>query len=534
MDQIKELPKKILEWWNKFNTRQRTIIISIAAGVVLALALLVTLLTKKEYVLLATCESTTEAAEITELLESNQMTYKTNTEGTQVYILEKQKGPANLLLGANNIPTMSYTIDKVTEGGFSTTESDKQKRYKIFLQDAMEEDLESNELIKKATVQLDIPEDDGTLIAQDKESFAAITLTLEGEMTEDAAGAIARFVATALGNETTDNVTIIDTKGNLLFSGEDTSTTNGITANNQLSMKKKAEDLVKGEVRSVLLGTDLYDSIEVASNLDLDFSTTKNVSHQYSAPEGASQGLLSHEDTYQSDSTGSVGGPPGTTSNDSDNNTSYQIQNYNDSSESITQESRDYLPNEDVTEQTVPPGLIQYDSSSVGIAAKRLHIYKEEDVEAQGLLTDMTWDEFKAANEEQVKLDVDEELYSVVHTATGIPVENISIVAYEVPVFIDREGLDVEATDVIQIVIIVIILGLLAFVILRSMRSAKAAETEEELSVESLLQSTPAETLEDIELEEKSETRKLIEKFVDENPEAVANLLRNWLTEDWG
>ena len=146
----------------------------------------------------------------------------------------------------------------------------------------------------------------------------------------------------------------------------------------------------------------------------------------------------------------------------------------------------------------------------------------------------MSWDEFKAANEEQVKLEVDEELYSVVHTATGIPLENISIVAYEVPVFIDREGLDVEATDVIQIVIIVIILGLLAFVILRSMRSAKAAEPEEELSVESLLQSTPAEVLEDIELEEKSETRKLIEKFVDENPEAVASLLRNWLTEDWG
>ena len=35
-------------------------------------------------------------------------------------------------------------------------------------------------------------------------------------------------------------------------------------------------------------------------------------------------------------------------------------------------------------------------------------------------------------------------------------------------------------------------------------------------------------------LEEKSETRKMIEKFVDENPEAVASLLRNWLSEDWG
>ena len=38
----------------------------------------------------------------------------------------------------------------------------------------------------------------------------------------------------------------------------------------------------------------------------------------------------------------------------------------------------------------------------------------------------------------------------------------------------------------------------------------------------------------DIDIQEKSETRKAIEKFVDENPEAVAMLLRNWINEDWG
>ena len=57
---------------------------------------------------------------------------------------------------------------------------------------------------------------------------------------------------------------------------------------------------------------------------------------------------------------------------------------------------------------------------------------------------------------------------------------------------------------------------------------------EEELSVENLLQSTPEVEVEDIEVETKSETRKMIEKFVDDNPEAAANLLRNWLNEDWG
>ena len=73
---------------------------------------------------------------------------------------------------------------------------------------------------------------------------------------------------------------------------------------------------------------------------------------------------------------------------------------------------------------------------------------------------------------------------------------------------------------------------LLGFVVFRSTRPAEVIETEPELSVESLLQSTKDE-LEDIGVQQKSDTRLMIEKFVDENPEAVANLLRNWLTEDW-
>jgi flagellar M-ring protein FliF len=41
------------------------------------------------------------------------------------------------------------------------------------------------------------------------------------------------------------------------------------------------------------------------------------------------------------------------------------------------------------------------------------------------------------------------------------------------------------------------------------------------------------EALDNIGYSEKSETRLLIEKFVDENPEAAALLLRNWLNDEW-
>ena len=37
----------------------------------------------------------------------------------------------------------------------------------------------------------------------------------------------------------------------------------------------------------------------------------------------------------------------------------------------------------------------------------------------------------------------------------------------------------------------------------------------------------------EIEFEEQNEIKKQIEKFVTEKPESVAQLLRNWLQDDW-
>ena len=91
-------------------------------------------------------------------------------------------------------------------------------------------------------------------------------------------------------------------------------------------------------------------------------------------------------------------------------------------------------------------------------------------------------------------------------------------------------------TDILQIALAVLIFALLGFVVFRSTRKQNEEEEEPELSVDALLQSTAdaSEDMEDIGYSEKSETRLLIEKFVDENPDAAALLLRNWLNEVWG
>ncbi|MDE6890764.1 MAG: flagellar M-ring protein FliF [Lachnospiraceae bacterium] len=532
-ERLKELLNKVLEWWNKFSTRQKTFIISAGAGVILALAIVITIFTRPQYVVLLNCETTKEAAQIADILKAEGLDYQVSDDTYQIRINKKQQSEASLLLADNDIQSYAYSIDNVTDGSFSTTESDKQKKYKLYMEKRLANDLIGKfTAIESAEVTLYLPENDGTLIREEQDSGAWIVLTLQDEFSEESAASLARAVAVALGNEKTEEIVIMDDAGNTLFAGGEEYSAAG-SANSHMSVKAQWESMVKNDVRKVMLGTKLFDRVEVAVNLDMDFSSTSTTDHRYYVEDGNSQGYLSSERVYSSESTNESGEVPGTDSNGQQ--PEYVYQDNNESNTSTSEEERKYVPSEQITNTEKPPGGINYTTSSISLTATNMNLVREEDVEAQGLLDGgVTWEEYKLANAGQELVTIPDELYNVVAKATGFPAENIAIVAYSENVFFDKEGLNVSVSDIMQIVLIVVILALLAFVVLRSMRSEKEPEQPEELSVESLLQSQPEPEVEDISMEQISETRQMIEKFVDENPEAVANLLRNWLNEEWG
>lgn len=525
MEQLKKILDRFLDWWKKFTSKQKTIIISVAAVLVLFFGILITILSQPKYALVTVCQSEKESSQVKELLEANEITYRVSDDGLEYEVITSQLANARILLGSSEILTTTYDLSAVFDGGFSTTEADKVKKYKLYLESALEEDLVTFTSVKEASVDLDLPEDDGTLISQDEEASAAVLLYIDGAFTQDMATGMAKFIATGLGNEDTRNITIIDQEGTQWFSGEDSFSASG-NASSQMILTQQLNGIMAGKIKNVLIGTPLYGNVEVASNLIVDFSSSELVEHTYTNEDN----VKANESLYESESTGSSGGVPGTDSNDE---TTVVYQDSENSSSTVSEQDIYYLPDEVVKTQTIPPGLVKYDDSSISVAATSYKIVKEEDAKRQGLLDGISWEDYKLANNVQTKLEVDTDILDLVAKATGIPAENISMVAYEEIFFEDKEGLNVNPTDIVQVALIVIILGLLAFVVLRSMRGQKATEKEVELSVEGLLQSTPEPELEDIELEEKSKTRKMIEKFVDENPEAVANLLRNWLTDGW-
>lgn len=217
-ERLQKILKNILDWWNKFSTKQKTFIVAAAAGVIIAVAVIASVLTRPQYVLLLQCDTTKEASEVSDLLDEQGLDYKVSDDGYRIQINRKQQSQANLLLGANDIQAAAYTIDNVTSGGFSTTEADKQKRYELYLETRLADDFISMfSAIKSAKVDLNIPTDDGTLIAENKDTSAWILLELDGEFTTDNAAYLAKAVSKAVGNDTDENVVILDTDGNMLF-----------------------------------------------------------------------------------------------------------------------------------------------------------------------------------------------------------------------------------------------------------------------------------------------------------------------------
>ena len=68
--------------------------------------------------------------------------------------------------------------------------------------------------------------------------------------------------------------------------------------------------MIANQVKKVLLGTKQYNDAAVTSHLSMDFSDYKETVKEYYANSGRDEGMLSHEETYESENTNDGGGVP--------------------------------------------------------------------------------------------------------------------------------------------------------------------------------------------------------------------------------
>ena len=532
VERLKQIPTRFVEMWKNLTSKQKALIFSVVAVVVLALVVLYITVSKVEYTKLYTFEDTNSAGEMVSLLKAENILSKIDDDKVTVIVDNKSYQDALVVMGTNDIPQTGLSWKDALDNDISTTQTEKEQKINLAFQNGLRSDLLKLEYVKDAAVYIKANNSSNTIFDENTEASVSVMLTLDDAMPAGTAQGLAKMLAGAVGNTSTEKITIIDSEANVLFDGADESGLGG-TINTAAEFKERLRNTFQQRVRDVLLECG-YDNVEVgAENLQFNMDKITEMKTNYTAAEGQEQGL--YKSTYEYSATGSnaAAGVPGTDSNDE--SIDYDIETNGSSNSEVKLNKADYLPNQEVKNIEYEIGSVNHASSSIAVVLTKYKIYNQETVESNGTLNGLTWKEFVEQNNTRTEIEVEEGIPNLISQLTGVAENKIGVKVFEQPIFNDTVKQPKDFSNYLMIILAVLIVALLAFVVIRSTAPVTVTETEPELSVEDLLATTKENVqLEDIELNEKSETRKLIEKFVDENPEAVAQLLRNWLNDDWG
>lgn len=171
----------------------KMIIIGIAILFLIVSVLLIFGLTCGRYVTLIQCEDITQRASVESILSTEGIPYKLSSDDLTVTVLDVHRSRANIILGANNIKCAAYLTD-----------NDFQVEIKL-----KEDIIACFDEIKNVNVNI-------YTLANGEKSIS-IMLELKADLPAEMIEYLVAAVSGATGSKSADNLTILDTDGNVLY-----------------------------------------------------------------------------------------------------------------------------------------------------------------------------------------------------------------------------------------------------------------------------------------------------------------------------
>ncbi len=539
-EKVKEIPEKFKVFWDKYTSKQKTIVIAIICVVLIAIGVVAWLASRPTWSKFQVFDSVDDANTMTKALDDQSITWKASSDGKTIYVHQDDMTNALYAMSDNGLTDKGHTWDAAFDNSMSTTESEKDQKRVLALQSEIRQSLIQYKFIDDANVFINVPETTYTVLSSDDAETAKTSITASIELNDKnkdllddkTAETLAYWLANTVGTDV-KNVIINDTDGKCIYNGNTSDGLGGVLTGGSTEYCNKLRNTIADNVTTLLIRCG-YDDAQVGTDgIQFDMNKIETLTKEYSVDDGREYGYPTNLYTYSSKGASGNGGTPGTDSNDSD--TDYVNNSSSGTSNTVdVQKLTDLLTNEKVQNIKQETPAIKLADSSLGIVVRKYTVYKEDDLKADGTLDKTTWDQFISQNNKISTTTVSTDEINLISAATGVSANKITVLAYNVPQFVSSTKSSNGISNYLMIILTVLIIALLIFVILRGASPLAAEDEEPELSVEQLLATTKEnQSLDDIEFSDKSETRKMIEKFVDENPEAVAQLLRNWLNDEW-
>lgn len=521
---ITKLFDKVKNFWTDLEKSQKTRILIMAAVLISAVAVTTLLTFKVDYVPLFDTTEEVNLQPVVSYLTENNIDFKKGEN--QIFVDSKRKKDIEFDLTTQGVVSPEVTFsDTWSKLSLTATEGDKANLWKNYLTNDLVYKLKKFENVENATVQYSKPEKTYWVRPNEEESqqgSAYVMLKTKKALTSDQVDAAAKVVASSLGIPS-DKITIVDENLNPL--SRDSDQPDLARANTQDEMRRQRQLELEGKVYDFfkigIAENDLFDTISVSANAVLDFDTLKSSSIKYTAPDEDGVGFTKSKETLEESVTnGSAGDVPGTDTNPQTAPT-YQIAGDGNSQYDKDHNVEERLFNEANEQAEKAVGKLMTDQSTMSISL---------------------WYGNRIPSDEGFTSDYIEQVKQTAYAATGIPAQNISVSIQKLAAV---EPAQVTLADTVgqlfdRFGFYALMLILLIVMVITAMPKRKAVpDALQAAALEAAASGVGrnqnmglSEEIKAINIEEQSELKKQIDKFVQQNPDAVAQLLRNWIADD--
>jgi len=207
---------------------------------------------------------------VAELRKKN-VPYKVEANGSIILVPEEKVYELRLSMAGDGIPNggnVGFEIFDHTD--FKTTKFVQELNYRRALQGELARTINQFKEVKSSRVFIVIPEE--SLFIEDKKSASAsIQLGLRVNLPPARLTAIVHLVANAVEGLEPERVTVVDTKGRLIFKGGTGDSASSELSGSQLDYKNKIENQTKENVQTMLEQIVGIDKAIVRVNAEIDF-----------------------------------------------------------------------------------------------------------------------------------------------------------------------------------------------------------------------------------------------------------------------
>ena len=270
---LKNVMGQIGNIWNGISLSHKFIMIMMTMGFIGGIIGVTQWARKPDFALLYGELGPKESGEIVDLLKEDNVPFQIRGNGSAIAVPSEKVHEMRLKLAGKGLPREESGYELLDKVGFGTSDFVQRVNYRRAIQGELAKTIRHLDYVEWAQVHLALPE--GSLFVEDEKSAtASVILKLKsrsaGVLRPEQVASIVHLVSAGVEGLKPENVTITDTRGNLLSKKELPSSMIG-ASNDQLEMKKKIEDYFVAKAQDLLEKIVGGGKSVVRVSADLDF-----------------------------------------------------------------------------------------------------------------------------------------------------------------------------------------------------------------------------------------------------------------------